>query len=86
MMVTNQVAIAQVWPFLDSDEVVVDWLPWNHTFGGNLITNMVLRRRSNQFLDEIYLPRVMSTLAPLAIRRRTHDNCKPINWKTIQVT
>ncbi|HXV99697.1 MAG TPA: AMP-binding protein, partial [Anaerolineae bacterium] len=33
MMVTNQVGIAQMWPFLDHNEVIVDWLPWNHTFG-----------------------------------------------------
>jgi len=51
MMVTNQVGIAQVWPFLDSDEVVVDWLPWNHTFGGNLITNLVLRHGGTFYID-----------------------------------
>jgi feruloyl-CoA synthase len=51
MMVTNQVGIAQVWPFLDSDEVVVDWLPWNHTFGGNLIINMVLRHGGTFYID-----------------------------------
>ena len=51
MMVTNQVSIAQVWPFLDSDEVLVDWLPWNHTFGGNLITNVVLRHGGTFYID-----------------------------------
>jgi feruloyl-CoA synthase len=51
MLVTNQVAIAQVWPFLGSDEVVVDWLPWNHTFGGNLITNMALRLGATFYID-----------------------------------
>jgi feruloyl-CoA synthase len=51
MMVTNQVGIAQVWPFLGSDEVVVDWLPWNHTFGGNLITNMVIRHGGTFYID-----------------------------------
>jgi feruloyl-CoA synthase len=51
MMVTNQVGIAQVWPFLDSAEVVVDWLPWNHTFGGNLITNLVLRHGGTFYID-----------------------------------
>jgi feruloyl-CoA synthase len=51
MMVTNQVSIAQVWPFLDNDEVVVDWLPWNHTFGGNLITNMVLAHGGTFYID-----------------------------------
>jgi acyl-CoA synthetase (AMP-forming)/AMP-acid ligase II len=42
MMVTNQVGIAQMWPFVDRNEVVVDWLPWNHTFGGNFVFNMML--------------------------------------------
>jgi feruloyl-CoA synthase len=51
MMVTNQVSIAQVWPFLDHDEVVVDWLPWNHTFGGNLITNMILAHGGTLYID-----------------------------------
>jgi feruloyl-CoA synthase len=51
MMVANQVGIAQVWPFLDSDEVVIDWLPWNHTFGGNLITNLVLRHGGTFYID-----------------------------------
>ncbi len=51
MMVSNQVGIGQVWPFLDSDEVLVDWLPWNHTFGGNLITNMALRLGGTFYID-----------------------------------
>ena len=51
MMVTNQVGIAQVWPFLDNNDVVVDWLPWNHTFGGNLITNMLLRQGGTFYID-----------------------------------
>jgi acyl-CoA synthetase (AMP-forming)/AMP-acid ligase II len=32
MMISNQVGIAQMWPFWEPDEAVVDWLPWNHTF------------------------------------------------------
>jgi feruloyl-CoA synthase len=40
-----------VWPFLDHDEVVVDWLPWNHTFGGNLITNMILSHGGTFYID-----------------------------------
>ncbi len=51
MMVTNQVGIAQMWPFLGKDEVVVDWLPWNHTFGGNFIFNMVLMHGSTFYID-----------------------------------
>jgi feruloyl-CoA synthase len=51
MMVTNQVSIAQVWPFLDHDEVVVDWLPWNHTFGGNMVANMILAHGGTFYID-----------------------------------
>ncbi|HET6521588.1 MAG TPA: AMP-binding protein, partial [Geminicoccaceae bacterium] len=36
MICANQQAIAQVWPFLaESPPVLLDWLPWHHTFGGN---------------------------------------------------
>lgn len=41
MMMSNQVALAQVWPgIFDKPPVLVDWLPWNHTYGGNQIFNM----------------------------------------------
>lgn len=44
MLTSNQQMIAQVWPFLeDAPPVLVDWLPWNHTFGGNHNFFMVLR-------------------------------------------
>lgn len=51
MMVSNQVGIAQMWSFWEPDEVVVDWLPWNHTFGGNFIFNMVLMRGGTLYID-----------------------------------
>jgi feruloyl-CoA synthase len=36
MLCSNQQQIAQVFCFLqDEPPVLVDWLPWNHTFGGN---------------------------------------------------
>lgn len=41
MMMSNQIALAQVWPgIFDKPPVLVDWLPWNHTYGGNQIFNM----------------------------------------------
>lgn len=51
MMVTNQVGIAQMWPFLTSEEVIVDWLPWNHTFGGNFVFNMMLMHGGTFYID-----------------------------------
>jgi feruloyl-CoA synthase len=51
MMTSNQVCIAQLWPFLGSDDVLVDWLPWNHTFGGNFVTNMALMHGATMHID-----------------------------------
>lgn len=51
MMTSNQVAIAQCWPFLSSDDVMVDWLPWNHTFGGNFVFNMALAHGMSLYID-----------------------------------
>lgn len=43
MMMSNQAALAVVWPFLKSEAPnLVDWLPWSHTFGGNVCFNSVL--------------------------------------------
>ncbi len=53
MMCSNQQAIAQVWPFLsERPPVIVDWLPWNHTFGGNHNFNMILRHGGTLYVDE----------------------------------
>lgn len=53
MMVSNQVAIAQVYSFLrDDPPVFLDWLPWNHTFGGNHNMNMVLHNGGTLYIDE----------------------------------
>ena len=44
--------LAQVWPFLeDRPPVIVDWLPWNHTFGGNYYFNLVLRNGGTLYID-----------------------------------
>lgn len=51
MQVTNQVGIYQMWPFLNSSDVVVDWLPWNHTFGGNFVFNMMLMHGGTFTID-----------------------------------
>lgn len=51
MQTSNQVGIAQLWPFVGSDEVAVDFLPWNHTFGGNFIFNMLLMHGGTLHID-----------------------------------
>jgi len=53
MLCSNQQAIAQVWPFLaDTPPVIVDWLPWNHTFGANHNFNMVLKSGGTLYIDD----------------------------------
>jgi feruloyl-CoA synthase len=52
MLASNQQALAQIWPFLEEDDLVlVDWLPWNHTFGGNNNFNLILRQAGTLYID-----------------------------------
>ena len=53
MLCANQQSIAQIWPFLaEKPPVIVDWLPWSHTFGGNHNLNMMLRHGGTLYIDE----------------------------------
>jgi feruloyl-CoA synthase len=53
MLCANQQQILQVWPFLaERPPVLVDWLPWNHTFGANHNFNMVLANGGTLYIDE----------------------------------
>jgi len=52
MLCANQQMLAQGWPFVeDRPPIVVDWLPWNHTFGGNHNFNLVLRNGGTLYVD-----------------------------------
>ncbi len=52
MLTANQQMLAQGWPFVEErPPVVVDWLPWNHTFGGNHNFNLVLRNGGTLYID-----------------------------------
>ena len=53
MICCNLQQIAQVFCFLqDEPPVLVDWLPWNHTFGGNHNTGIALYNGGSFYLDE----------------------------------
>jgi feruloyl-CoA synthase len=53
MLSSNQQAIAQIWPFLnDKPPVIVDWLPWHHTFGGNHNFNLIVRHGGTLHIDK----------------------------------
>ena len=52
MLCSNQQSFAQTWPFLeDAPPVMCEWLPWNHTFGGNGTFNVVLRNGGTLYID-----------------------------------
>lgn len=53
MLCANQQMMAQTWRFLAREKpVVLDWLPWSHTFGGNHNLNMVLCHGGSLYIDE----------------------------------
>ena len=53
MLCSNQQSLAQLWPFLsEHDLVLVDWLPWHHTFGGNHNFNMALFHGGTLYIDD----------------------------------
>jgi feruloyl-CoA synthase len=53
MLCANQQMLAQTLRFLDEEKpVMLDWLPWSHTFGGNHNMNMVLRTGGTMYIDE----------------------------------
>jgi feruloyl-CoA synthase len=52
MLCSNQQMLAQIWPFTDqTPPVLVDWLPWNHTFGGNHNFHLVLNQGGTLYID-----------------------------------
>jgi feruloyl-CoA synthase len=53
MLCSNQQALGQVWPFLHGEPpVLVDWLPWSHTFGGNHNLGQVLAFGGTLYIDD----------------------------------
>jgi feruloyl-CoA synthase len=52
MLASNVQAIRQMWPFLEEEPpVVVDWLPWSHTFGGNYVFDSILSTGGTLYID-----------------------------------
>jgi feruloyl-CoA synthase len=53
MWCANQQQMAQSMPVLQEEPLVlVDWLPWNHTFGGNHNFGMVLFHGGTLYIDD----------------------------------
>ena len=53
MLCSNQAMAAAAYACVaDEPPVIVDWLPWNHTFGGNHDFNLVLYNGGSLYIDE----------------------------------
>ncbi len=53
MLCANQAMLAVAWPFVrDMAPILVDWLPWNHTFGGNFCFNLALFNGGTFHIDD----------------------------------
>ncbi len=53
MLCANQQMLCQALAFLaDEPPVLVDWLPWNHTFGGNHNTGITIYNGGTLYIDD----------------------------------
>lgn len=53
MIAANQQMIAQLYRFVQSEPpVILDWLPWHHTFGGNHNFGMAIYNGGSFFIDD----------------------------------
>ncbi|MEL7098008.1 MAG: feruloyl-CoA synthase [Pseudomonadota bacterium] len=72
MMTVNQAQIAACLPFVaERPPVLLDWLPWNHVFGGSYNFNMVLANGGTLYIDDgkplpALFPRTVENLGAVA--------------------
>jgi feruloyl-CoA synthase len=72
MLCSNQAMLRKIWPFLQSEPpVLVDWLPWSHTFGSNHNLNLALFNGGTIYIDDgkpapPLFPRTLAALRDIA--------------------
>src|SRR5690606_16289056 len=53
MLCANAVMLRQAMPFLTTEPpIIVDWLPWNHTFGGSHNVGLVVSNGGTLYIDD----------------------------------
>jgi feruloyl-CoA synthase len=53
MLCSNQQMLLEAFPFMgEAPPVLLDWLPWHHTFGGNHNTGIVLYNGGTLYMDD----------------------------------
>jgi len=83
MMCVNQAQIGAVLPFLSARKhKIVDWLPWNHVFGGSHNFNMMLAFGGSFYIDNGKpAPGLfVKTLENLAMQTGTLAFNVPVGW------
>lgn len=71
-MAANGAGVDALWQFLgDTPPVVVDWLPWSHTFATNFNLGLVVRHGGSLYIDEgrplpALIGRTVANLADIA--------------------
>ncbi len=75
MLCANQAMIGCGLAFVaDEPPVIVDWLPWNHTFGSNHNFNLVLHNGGSLYIDDGKpLPGAIDTTVAQSARHRADD-------------
>jgi feruloyl-CoA synthase len=72
MLCSNQAMLQRIWPFLIHEPpLLVDWLPWSHTFGANHNFNLVLFNGGTLYIDDgkpapPLFPRTIAALREIA--------------------
>jgi feruloyl-CoA synthase len=72
MLCSDQAMLQRIWPFLaEEPPVLVDWLPWSHTFGANHNLNLVLFNGGTLYIDDgkpapPLFPRTISALSEIS--------------------
>lgn len=87
MMCSNQAQISYALPFLsERPPVIVDWLPWNHVFGGSHNFNMILANGGALYIDAGKpTPQLVSkTLENLRLKTGTMAFNVPIGFSMIR--
>ena len=53
MLCSNQIMLREALPFVTEEPpVIVDWLPWNHTFGGSHNVGLVIFNGGSLYIDD----------------------------------
>jgi feruloyl-CoA synthase len=89
LMTANLQATLDVWPFVTRHKpVFVDWLPWNHAFGGSNNVHLVLSQGGTLHIDDSrgrpeMLPRYIKNIRDL---KPTWHGAVPAGWAALLPT